>query len=47
MPCELSPTETVIMDCQTFSFLFFFVGMGRGGGGGVKILTLNLFHSLD
>ena len=44
MPCELSPTETVIMDCQTFSFLsFFFFFFFLWGGGGVKILTLNSF----
>ena len=42
MSCELSPTETVCMDSQTLSFVVFFCG----GGGGVKILTLNLFHSL-
>ena len=42
MPCELSPTETVCMDCQTFFFPFLFCR----GGGGVNILTLNLFHSL-
>ena len=42
LSCELSPTETVCMGCQTFflSFLFY------GGGGGVKNLTLNLFYFL-
>ena len=43
MSCELSPTETVCMDCQT---LFFCCFLFCGGGEGVKILTLNLFHSL-
>ena len=41
MSCELSPTETVCMDCQTLFFVVFFFCGGR-----VKILTLNLFHSL-
>ena len=43
MSCEVSPTETVCMDCQTF---FFFCFLFCGGWGGVNILTLNLFHSL-
>ena len=31
MSCELSPTETVCMDCQTLFFVgFFFVGVGEG-----------------
>ena len=47
MSRELSPIGTVCMDCQTFFFFFFVcVCVGGGGGGWVKILTLNLFHSL-
>ena len=31
MSCELSPIETVCMDCQTLFFIgFFFVGVGEG-----------------
>ena len=31
MSCEMSPTETVCMDCQTLFFVgFFFVGVGEG-----------------
>ena len=31
MSCELSPTESVCMDCQTLFFVdFFFVGAGEG-----------------
>ena len=47
MSSELSPSETVCMDCQNLFFCcFFFLFFFCGDGGEVKSLTLNLFHSL-